>query len=380
MEIWALMSLKEHLLSKLNMSSCEAAVSKIVSSVFDPLLNQDYLSLGAVDTMSVQDEQVRLGIQLGYCSPSIEAKVGLNIVSQLQLAGFNNAHVDVVGEVKACPGQTGSEHLSEIKNIIMVASGKGGVGKSTTAVNLALALKLEGAEVGLLDADIYGPSQRMMMGIAEDQKPQLVDGKFLQPMTSMGIKSMSVGYLSEEKAPMIWRGPMATRMLTQLLEQTMWGPLDYLIIDMPPGTGDIQISLAQKLSISGAVIVTTPQEVALADAKKGIEMFNKVNIPILGVVENMATYVCPKCGHEESIFGEHGAQKMAQDYGVSVLGSLPLNLKIREDIDKGMPTVAADPMGALSVAYTSLAHQVAAQQWLKNIHNATPASVVIFED
>jgi ATP-binding protein involved in chromosome partitioning len=220
----------------------------------------------------------------------------------------------------------------------------------------------------------------MMMGIAEDQKPQLVDGKFLQPMTSMGIKSMSVGYLSEEKAPMIWRGPMATRMLTQLLEQTMWGPLDYLIIDMPPGTGDIQISLAQKLSISGAVIVTTPQEVALADAKKGIEMFNKVNIPILGVVENMATYVCPQCGHEESIFGEHGAQKMAQDYGVSVLGSLPLNLKIREDIDKGMPTVAADPMGALSAAYTSLAHQVAAQQWLKNIHNATPASVVIFED
>ncbi len=362
------------------MSSAEDTVRNIVSTVSDPLLGRDYCALEAIESIAIQDGEVKLRLKLGYLSSSIEAKVGLTIATQLQLAGFNNSQVDVAGEVKACPGQIGNGNLSQIKNIIMVASGKGGVGKSTTAVNLALAMKLEGAQVGLLDADIYGPSQRMMLGIADDQKPQLVDGKFLQPMTSLGIKSMSVGYLSEEKAPMIWRGPMATRMLSQLLEQTIWGPLDYLIIDMPPGTGDIQISLAQKLSISGAVIVTTPQEVALADAKKGIEMFDKVNIPILGVVENMATYVCPKCGHEESIFGQYGAQKMAQDYDVPVLGSLPLNLKIREDIDKGIPTVAADPMGDLSTAYTSLAHQVAAQQWLKNIHSVTPASVVIFED
>jgi ATP-binding protein involved in chromosome partitioning len=362
------------------MPSTEDKVRSLLSAVSDPLLGRNYFDLGAIESIAVQNEEVKLRLRLGYLSPSIEAKVGLTLASQFQLAGFNNSQVDVVGGVKACPSQTGSGNLRQIKNIIMVASGKGGVGKSTTAANLALALKLEGAEVGLLDADIYGPSQRMMLGIAEDQKPQLVDEKFLQPMESMGIKSMSVGYLSEEKAPMIWRGPMATRMLTQLMEQTIWGPLDYLIVDMPPGTGDIQISLAQKLSISGAVIVTTPQEVALADAKKGIEMFNKVNIPILGVVENMATYACPKCGHEESIFGENGAQKMAQDYDVSVLGSLPLNLKIREDIDNGIPTVAADPMSTLSAAYTSLANQVAAQQWLKNIYTATPASVIIFED
>ncbi|MDG1163862.1 MAG: Mrp/NBP35 family ATP-binding protein, partial [Porticoccaceae bacterium] len=241
-------------------------------------------------------------------------------------------------------------------------------------------LHAEGARVGLLDADIYGPSQRTMLGVADDVKPQLVDEKYLKPVIRMGIKSMSVGYLSEEKAPMIWRGPMATRMLSQLLEQTIWGELDYLVVDMPPGTGDIQISLAQKLSVSGAVIVTTPQEVALIDARKGIEMFNKVGIPVLGIVENMATHICSNCGYEESIFGEHGAQGMAEEYNTAILGSLPLDARIRKDVDLGMPTVAVDPLGALSAAYIALGQQVAAQLWLKNKQMHAPPSIVMVED
>lgn len=372
--------LKEPLLNSPVTAPTEQTVHQILESTLDPFLQQDYASLGAIERLTLCDGKVDVKIKLGYCAVAIEAKIALSIKAKLDAAGFVDPQVEVCGEVTQCPGQTGSGHLGKIKNILMVASGKGGVGKSTTAVNLALALHAEGAKVGLLDADIYGPSQRTMLGVADDVKPELVDEKFLKPVIRMGIKSMSVGYLSEEKAPMIWRGPMATRMLSQLLEQTIWGELDYLVIDMPPGTGDIQISLAQKLSVSGAVIVTTPQEVALIDAKKGIEMFNKVGIPVLGIVENMATHICSNCGYEESIFGQHGAEAMAQQYEVAVLGSLPLDARIREDVDQGMPTVAVDPLGPLSAAYIALGQQVAAQQWMKNKVTQAPPLIVMMEE
>ncbi len=360
--------------------SSEELVHQILETTLDPFLQQDYASLGAIDQLSVRDNQVFLKLKLGYRGITSEARIALSIKAKLQAAGFSDPQVEISGDVTACPGQTGTGHLREIKNIIMVASGKGGVGKSTTAVNLALALHAEGAKVGLLDADIYGPSQRTMLGVADDVKPELVDEKFLKPVIRMGIKSMSVGYLSEEKAPMIWRGPMATRMLSQLLEQTIWGELDYLVVDMPPGTGDIQISLAQKLSVSGAVVVTTPQEVALIDARKGIEMFNKVGIPVLGIVENMATHICSNCGYEESIFGQQGAQTMAQEYNTAMLGSLPLDARIRKDVDQGLPTVATDPLGALSAAYIAVGQQVAAQLWLNNKVMHAPPSIVMVDD
>ncbi|MGB0449859.1 MAG: iron-sulfur cluster carrier protein ApbC [Porticoccaceae bacterium] len=358
----------------------EQSVYAALGSILDPVLQRDYISLNGVDNLAIVDSRVRLTLKLGYPAASMLRKIALHVEAQLQLAGFDEAEVNIVTNVVACPSQSAKGHLAGIKNIISVASGKGGVGKSTTAVNLALALHAEGARVGILDADIYGPSQRTMLGVADDVKPQLVDEKYLKPVVRMGIKSMSVGYLSEEKAPMIWRGPMATRMLSQLMEQTLWGELDYLVIDMPPGTGDIQISLAQKISVSGAVIVSTPQQVALIDARKGIEMFNKVGIPVLGIAENMATHICSNCGHEESIFGAHGAQAMAEEYQVALLGSLPLDSRIREDVDHGSPTVAADPAGPLAAAYTALSHQVSAQLWQSNLATVESPEIVMLEE
>ena len=245
--------------------------------------------------------------------------------------------------------------MNEIKHIVAVASGKGGVGKSTTAVNLALALKAQGSKVGLLDADIYGPSQQLMLGIADDVKPEQQGGQFLLPVEAHGLKTMSMGYLVNERTPMVWRGPMAGGALTQMLEQTLWGELDYLIIDMPPGTGDIHLTLSQKAAVAGAVIVTTPQDIALLDAQKGIEMFTKVDIPILGVVENMAVHICSECGHAEHIFGAHGGERISRDYGVPLLASLPLALSIREQTDSGIPTVIADPESPISMLYLEAA-------------------------
>lgn len=358
----------------------EQSVTAALGSILDPILQRDYISLNAVDNISIDENRVSLRLKLGYPAASMLSKVALHVKGQLQLAGFAESEVEIVTDVAACPSQSAKGHLAGVKNIISVASGKGGVGKSTTAVNLALALHAEGASVGILDADIYGPSQRTMLGVDDDVKPELVDAKFLKPVVRMGIKSMSVGYLSEEKAPMIWRGPMATRMLSQLMEQTLWGDLDYLVIDMPPGTGDIQISLAQKVSVSGAVIVSTPQQVALIDARKGTEMFNKVGIPVLGIVENMATHICSNCGHEESIFGADGAKAMAEEYQVPFLGSLPLDSRIREDVDQGLPTVAADPTGPLASAYTSLSHQVSAQLWQSNQTTTAMPEIVMLEE
>jgi ATP-binding protein involved in chromosome partitioning len=250
--------------------------------------------------------------------------------------------------------------MNAIKHIIAVASGKGGVGKSTTAVNLALALKARGATVGLLDADVYGPSQQTMLGVAPGTRPEQQGGQYLLPVMALGLKTMSMGYLVTERTPMVWRGPMAGGALTQMLEQTLWGELDYLVIDMPPGTGDIQLTLSQKARVAGAVIVTTPQDIAVQDAQKGIEMFRKVDIPILGVIENMAVHICTQCGHQEHVFGEHGGERIARDYGVSLLASLPLALSIREQTDSGRPTVIAEPDSAVAALYLAAADAVQA--------------------
>lgn len=250
--------------------------------------------------------------------------------------------------------------LSSVKHIIAVASGKGGVGKSTTSVNLALALAKQGAKVGMVDADVYGPSLPMMLGVSDGTRPEVLEQKFFVPVEAQGIKSMSMGYLATEQTPMVWRGPMASGALLQILTQTMWGDLDYLVVDMPPGTGDIQLTLAQKAQLSGAVIVTTPQDIALLDARKAIEMFRKVNIPILGIVENMAVHSCSQCGHQEHIFGEGGGQRVAAEYGTEVLGALPLSLDIREQSDSGKPPVMSDPTGTAATAYGQIASKVAA--------------------
>jgi len=245
--------------------------------------------------------------------------------------------------------------MNQIKHIIAIASGKGGVGKSTTAVNLALALKTRGSSVGLLDADIYGPSQQVMLGIPDDQRPEQKDGQYLLPVEAHGLKTMSMGYLVTENTPMVWRGPMAGGALAQMLEQTLWGELDYLVIDMPPGTGDIQLTLSQKAKVSGAVIVTTPQDIALLDARKGIEMFRKVDVPVLGIIENMAVHVCSECGHREHIFGEEGGVRMSRDYDLPLLASLPLALAIREQTDAGTPTVITEPDSDVTKMYLEAA-------------------------
>jgi len=250
--------------------------------------------------------------------------------------------------------------LSNVKHIFAVASGKGGVGKSTTSVNLALALAKQGAKVGIVDADIYGPSLPMMLGVAEGTRPEIVDQKYFIPVEAQGIKSMSMGYLATDQTPMVWRGPMASGALLQILTQTLWGELDYLVVDMPPGTGDIQLTLAQKAQLSGAVIVTTPQDIALLDARKAIEMFYKVNIPVLGIVENMAVHSCSQCGHQEHIFGEGGGQKVASEYQTEVLGSLPLSLDIREQMDSGKPSVISEPEGSVAMSYGQVACKVIA--------------------
>jgi ATP-binding protein involved in chromosome partitioning len=279
-------------------------------------------------------------------------------------------------------GAAHPQAIPQVKNIIAVASGKGGVGKSTTAVNLALALSAEGARVGILDADIYGPSQPQMLGVGQ-RRPEVVGEQGKQqmlPIIAYGIQSISMGYLVTEETPMLWRGPMATGALQQLLMQTRWDNLDYLIIDMPPGTGDIQITLAQKVPVTGAVIVTTPQDIALLDAKKGIEMFRKVNVPILGVIENMAIHTCSNCGHEEHIFGEGGGERIARDYQTELLGSLPLDLSIRADADRGQPSVATDPESTVSQKYRAIARKLIANVQLHNDNNQSLPDIEISDD
>jgi ATP-binding protein involved in chromosome partitioning len=281
-------------------------------------------------------------------------------------------------EVASAAAPAGRQPLPGIRNVLAVASGKGGVGKSTVAVNLALGLALDGARVGLLDADIYGPSQPRMLGLS-GERPSSRDGKRLEPPQAHGVRAMSIGFLIEEEQPMVWRGPMVTQALTQLLGDTNWGELDYLIVDMPPGTGDIQLTLSQRVPLSGAVIVTTPQDIALLDARKGLRMFQKVSVPVLGIVENMSTHVCSRCGHAEPVFGEGGGRRMAEEYGVRLLGQLPLDIRIREQTDGGRPTVVAEPDSPLGRAWRDLARRTAARLSLSGTGASAFPSITVEE-
>jgi len=340
------------------MSVTEQAIMEALRGVTDPNTGKDFVSTKAVKQLQVNDGDVSFEVELGYPAKSqIPALRKALIAAAKSVPGVDNVSANVVTRVTAHAVQRGVQLMPNVKNIIAVASGKGGVGKSTTAVNLALALAAEGAAVGLLDADIYGPSQPMMMGI--EGRPESVDGQTMEPLENYGVQVSSIGFLIDRDEAMIWRGPMATQALEQLLRQTNWKDLDYLIVDMPPGTGDIQLTLSQRVPMTGAVIVTTPQDIALLDARKGIKMFEKVGVPILGLVENMAVYCCPNCGHTEHIFGADGGKNMATEYGMSYLGALPLNMSIRVQADSGMPTVVSDPDGEIAQIYKSVARQVA---------------------
>jgi ATP-binding protein involved in chromosome partitioning len=339
------------------MSLSEAQVQSVLRTLIDPNTGKDFLSTRAARNLKVAGDEVSLEIELGYPGKSQHEPIRRQVTQALRQAGAASVAVKVSSKVVPHAVQRGVKLIPGIKNIIAVASGKGGVGKSTTAVNLALALLAEGASVGVLDADIYGPSQPMMLGIAG--RPESKDGKSLEPMEGHGLQAISIGFLIDVDTPMVWRGPMVTQALEQLLKDTRWRELDYLVVDLPPGTGDIQLTLAQKVPVTGVVIVTTPQDIALIDAKKGLKMFEKVGIPILGVVENMSFHICPKCGHESHIFGSGGAEKMSREYGTELLGQLPLDEAIRSQADSGKPTVVSDPDGPVAEIYRRIARRCA---------------------
>jgi ATP-binding protein involved in chromosome partitioning len=340
-------------------SITEAQVRELLQQTVDPTTGKDYVSSKEIKQVKVSGDDVEIEVLLGYPANSQVQAVREQLEAALRsLPGVGRVQAHVSWKIVAHAVQGALQRVAGVRNIIAVASGKGGVGKSTVAVNLALALAAEGAKVGVLDADIYGPSQPTMLGVA-GQKPTSPDGKTLDPILAHGVQSMSIGYLVDAEQPTVWRGPMVTQMLEQLLRDTRWNDLDYLVVDMPPGTGDIQLTLAQKVPVTGAVIVTTPQDIALLDARKGLKMFEKVNVPILGVVENMATHICSNCGHEEAVFGAGGGGRMAQQQGVSLLGSLPLDINIREQADSGRPSVVADPNGRIAGTYKEIARKVA---------------------
>lgn len=329
-----------------------------LQAVVDPNTGKDFVSTKALKNLQITDGDVSFDVVLGYPAKSqMPALRKALVLAAKGVAGVGNVSVNLSMQIVPHAVQRGVQLLPKVKNIIAVASGKGGVGKSTTAVNLALALAAEGASVGLLDADIYGPSVPMMMGV--EGRPESEDGQTMEPLENYGVQVMSIGFLVAQDEAMIWRGPMATQALEQLLRQTNWKDLDYLIVDMPPGTGDIQLTLSQRVPMTGAVVVTTPQDIALLDAKKGIKMFEKVGVPILGIVENMAVHVCTNCGHTEHIFGADGGKNMAAEYNMAYLGALPLNMQIRVQADSGLPTVVADPEGEVAAIYKAVARQVA---------------------
>ena len=339
-------------------SPTEASLLDALKTVVDPHTGKDVVAGRQLKNLKIDSDEVAFDVELGYPAKSLIPGLRRQLIAAARsVPGVGNVSVNVTSKITAHAVQRGVQLLPGVKNIIAVASGKGGVGKSTTAVNLALALAAEGATVGVLDADIYGPSQPMMLGISG--RPESLDGQTMEPMQGHGLQVASIGFLVDPDQAMIWRGPMATQALDQLLRQTNWKDVDYLIVDMPPGTGDIQLTLSQRVPITGAVIVTTPQDIALLDAKKGLSMFEKVGVPILGLVENMAVHVCTNCGHVEHIFGADGGKKMAAQYQLDYLGALPLTMAIREQADSGRPTVVADPDGEIAAIYKAVARQVA---------------------
>lgn len=345
-------------------STQETAIRNLLESYVEPYMGINLKQAGAIAQLQLAGSRIRLGIRLNFPAEAYVATLAAALRERIEGAGLTAVGTEVAIEVTwAVASQAVQRNLRPIqgiKNIVAVASGKGGVGKSTTAANLALGLAHDGAAVGLLDADIYGPSQPRMMGLS-GQRPASPDQKSMIAPTAFGVKVMSIGFLIDEEQPMVWRGPMVTQALVQLLETTRWGDLDYLIVDMPPGTGDTQLTLSQRVPVSGAVIVTTPQDIALLDARKGLRMFQKVEVPVLGVVENMSIHRCSRCGHEEHVFGSGGGRRMAQEYGLELLAELPLDIRIREQSDSGRPTVIAEPESSLGKAYIDLARRTSAR-------------------
>lgn len=358
-----------------------ATVEAVLRQYTDPYLNQDPVSAGCVRAIEIDGGSVSVHLELGYAAALFKNGWAQTLQMAIEgLDGVASASVQITTVIRPHKAVRQIPGLANVKNIVAVASGKGGVGKSTTAANLALALSREGARVGILDADIYGPSQGVMFGIAEGTRPKIKDQKWFVPIEAHGIEVMSMAFLTDDNTPMVWRGPMVSGALLQLVTQTAWNDLDYLVIDMPPGTGDIQLTLAQKVPVAGAVIVTTPQDLALLDAKKGVEMFRKVNIPVLGVVENMAVHICSNCGHAEHLFGEGGGEKLATQYGVELLASLPLSMLIREQADGGKPTAMAEPESQIAMVYQELARHVGARIVLQESVSAPVPDISVSED
>ena len=359
-------------------SISQLQVETALKEVVDPYLEQDLVTAKCIKRIAVEADRVAVDVVLGY-----PAKGTLTALSDklrekiLRISGVKGAEVHIEIKIVSHGVQKGVKQIPGVKNVIAVASGKGGVGKSTTAVNLALALSAEGASVGILDADIYGPSQPRMLGTRA--KPESKDGKTMEPVVSYHLQSMSIGYLIDEETPMIWRGPMVTQTLMQLLQGTLWSDLDYLIVDLPPGTGDIQLTLAQRVPVAGAIIVTTPQDIALIDAMKALKMFEKVAVPVLGIIENMATHVCSNCGHEEHIFGTGGGARLARDYGVPLLGAMPLDIRIREQMDAGTPAVVAMPGSDLAGRYRAIARSAAARLALQALNKSIGFPKIVVE-
>ena len=346
------------------MSNTKTEIEQALATWTDPIMGVDLVSAKAIKSIQIDGAQAMVEVVLGYparsCYKFMATQLGEKITA---VPGIQSADVQIRSEIVSHVVQKSLKPLPNVKNIIAVASGKGGVGKSTTAVNLALALASEGAHVGILDADIYGPSLPLMLGLSGT--PESLDGKTMEPKVAFGIQSISIGYLVDQDTPMIWRGPMVTQALQQLVNTTRWKGLDYMIVDLPPGTGDIQLTLSQQIPVAGAIIVTTPQDIALLDAQKGLKMFQKVDIPVLGIVENMSTHICSNCGHEEPIFGSGGGDSMARRHGVDMLGSVPLDISIRKNADSGTPTIVAEPDSKIAASYRDIARKMAARLALR---------------
>ncbi|MAA73196.1 MAG: iron-sulfur cluster carrier protein ApbC [Salinisphaeraceae bacterium] len=342
----------------------QQAVETCLNTLQLPDLEEALLAGSRIRNLDIDDGTLRLALDVGYACRSQLAGLSEQIRRALEaLPGIRRVQVDAACRVRAHAVQPKATRMKSVRNIIAVSSAKGGVGKSTVAANLALGLAAEGANTGLLDADIYGPSQPLMLG--QQARPEAVDEKYMKPIMAQGLQTMSMGYILAEDSPAVWRGPMVTQALTQLLNQTLWDDLDYLVVDLPPGTGDVQLTLAQKIPVSGAIIVTTPQDLALLDARRGLRMFEKVNLHVLGLVENMSSHVCSQCGHEEALFGHGGGEQFARQHGVDLLGRLPLDIRIREHADRGKPTVLADPDGELAQRYRQIARRAAARLALR---------------